>query len=191
MFNLFNERPLNEYLTEKKEKIYEFIENETESKIEVNTHYLNSIYKNEYINVPHFKFDEIYVEAKEKKINGSPKTVFIFKIPFIGDKELLKLEPDTHIFWTIPVDIETRENGHILCFEIIDNDDDIKVIEDKFKINIKNIRIHLENFSAELEAYNNHLPILIKNKLEDRKNRILKRNEKLKALQKLLTITKY
>ena len=74
MFNLFCERPLSEYLTEKKEQIYEIIESESESNIfEVDAEYIDAIYKNEYINIPQFKFKDIYIEAREKKVEGNPK----------------------------------------------------------------------------------------------------------------------
>lgn len=188
MFRLFDEGQLGDYLNEKRRLVHYLVENEPELTIlKADEYFINHIIEKEYVEVPQFNFEEIYVEDVEKIKNGNPEMIFNFKLSFTGDKELLKLKPTNHINWTIDANVE---KDHVLCFEIIDNDEDITVIKDKFRITVDNIKKQLENFADEVEAYNNQLPVLIGNKLKERKNRIIKRKQKLELLNSLENIEK-
>ena len=144
------------------------------------------------IDVLTIDFENAFVTSYEKNIPAEnfsrdfdvrpgksyPKDVVVYHLPFIGDKQLLRLSPSKRLLWTIPVYL----TDSCLCFEIIAFRENPKDIERDANSNIGNIKNQGGNLVKEVTEYNSNLRQKIKEVFYSRKQKILKKSDMLAAL---------
>jgi len=181
---LFAEKSLSEVIKEKKNWINKLIEEEDESIIlSANDTYISTIKEKEYIDVPEFKFNEF--ELKGTTTQGN-YIVYTFKIPFLGNRESLQLQPSNRLIWDdFNVEVEEMDEVQYLTFKIETDDDSVDELKSKYVTIVNKIKRQLQNFSGEVRPFNDQLEEFIRTSLDERKNRILKIEENIKSLKEI------
>lgn len=126
-----------------------------------------------YISAELFPFDFVVYTGKKYK-----KDVIKYHIPFSGDSYLLRCFPNTHINWSHPVEME----GNEITFEIINFRNDPEEIKNRSNEITNSISQQLGFVQGEVDGFNSRLDSIIRQHLQARKEKILK---KLDILSKL------
>jgi hypothetical protein len=138
------------------------------------------------------KFEEVTISKDEREIpverfprdfyfhsqKKCKRPVIRYHLPFEGDAQLLRLEPNTHYSWSLDVDIEDRN----VCFEIVSFGDDPQEIKREADQILSSIRNQAENVQSEVDSYNKRLPQDADQLFQNRKQIILKSNDLISAL---------
>lgn len=191
---IFGGMALHKYLEQKKTSVFRTIESEKEDYIlNVNeSDYVKYKAENAKIEPLVIHDDQVYASTSEQMIPADRfptsfyvragkcyrKDVFKFHVPFTGDATLLKYIPSTWISWTMNVMVRHQE----FSFDIINFSDDAQAIAKEKDSNIQHIMQQLGNVSREVESYNSNIEDQIRQVVEARKQRILKKSDVLASL---------
>ena len=187
---LFNEGYLRDFLQKKESDLLSEIDSQTEEYIlGVDPHkYKEHLIEKYKIGIPEIKDDEIYVDKSEEKVDVSQdrrraifdrnRPVYIkglkvsYHIPFEGDSRLFKYQ--TSSFTYNPPRADIKENEIII--EVIELDNNTENVKKEFDQNFNEIKKWLDWVKAEIEPFNNSLSDKIEQKIESRKEKLLKDN---------------
>ena len=82
-----------------------------------------------------------------------PKPVFIFHIPFEGNKDLFRCRPSTFMMWSEEIAISNNE----VIFEVINFRDDPELIKKERDDFISKLETQVSNLNNEIRVYNSKL----------------------------------
>lgn len=183
---IFYEQELDQYLESRKRALVGKIESE-------DSDYILNVDADKYVEylVAEFSladfvidFDAIYVTREERMIRAElfppdfnafdgksySKQVITYHIPFRGEEEILRCQPNPHNLMTYEVLIE----DNCICFDVIDfygTADGIKKRADEI---IRTIRTQYGHVKENLEAYEGELPVFARDALKNRQQKLQK-----------------
>ena len=106
-----------------------------------------------------------------------PKPAVTYHLPYTGNEYLLRYTPNPWIDWTTEVFLENQ----CLCFEVFSLLSNIEGVTEDLKKEaqaiIDHIEIQLGHLTDEIKSYNDQLPTTVKQLFQERKQKILDRNQ--------------
>lgn len=137
-------------------------------------------------------FDKMFVSDTEKQIPAEhfpstfnvyrgksyPRQVITYHVPFTGNSQLLKSQPNTHVLWTTEVTL----NGNCVCFDVVNFQDDPEQIKRTADSTLNNIKRQYEYLSTEIRAFNERLESRAREVLQSRKKTLLQQSNVLGSL---------
>ena len=193
---IFAEVELDDYLKEVDLKIEQYVNKDSDNYImNVNeTEFINYIFSKIIINPLQIEFDLMYMSNEERMIlaedfpshrfdvytgESYPRQVFKFHIPFVGDSKLLKYIPNPRLRWSQRI---YSDNSEGFYFEIIECNETAEQIRNEAYSIVSKIRQQLENQNKQIESFNNSIRNKIQNQFICRKEKIIKKNTLLEAI---------
>lgn len=193
-FNIFAEEELRAYLEHHAHAVLSSIEQEKDE-------YLLNVNEDDYVQhkAAAMSLDEvtihdeqIYASSAERMIPANvfpshfyiragesyKKDVITFHLPVSGCLQLLRTMPSRRLMWTMPVDFKQGE----ISFDVISFQDDAGAIASAKDENVKNIMRQLDNVNEEVKQFNAQVESRVRNAVQTRKERILKKTGVLAAL---------
>ena len=106
-----------------------------------------------------------------------PKQAVTYYLPYTGNGDLFRYTPSRRIIWTTEVFLEDQS----LCFEVFSfnskPEDIAKDINEQAEQIINDVKAQLEHLRSEIESYNDQLSARVKEFLQERKQKILEKNQ--------------
>jgi hypothetical protein len=194
-FNLFSEGYLDQYL----KYLHTQIKDETSAVTYRDLNqpdYAQELTEHFLVQSGNFHFDKAFATHYEKEIPAEyhpqaffmhsgvsyKRQVIVYHIPFDGSVELLKYVPNTHLLWAEKVMEERTAEGTNICFEVINfsnNSESLKSALEEFK---QKAGSQLANINAQVQAFNDSLPMYVAECLGARKTELDKKNDVLSSL---------
>ncbi|MFA6376683.1 MAG: toll/interleukin-1 receptor domain-containing protein [Candidatus Paceibacterota bacterium] len=106
------------------------------------------------------------------------KDVFVFYLPFTGDRNILHCVPSTRILWTEEIALE----GNDIVFEIIKFTDDVESVRRKKDDVINFLNSQSGNVNNQIEQYNNSIVKIIAETATNTETQIAKHDDFLAQL---------
>jgi hypothetical protein len=193
-FNIFAEEELRAYLEHHAHAVLSGIEQEKDE-------YLLNVNEDDYmchkimamtleeLTIHH---EQIYASSTERMIPANlfpshffvragesyKKDVITFHLPVSGTLQLLRTMPSKRLLWTMPVDFNQDE----ISFDVICFQDDAGAITNAKDQSVNNIMRQLDNVNEEVKQFNAQVESRVRNAVQTRKERILKKTGVLAAL---------
>lgn len=184
---IFNDVQFHEYIAIKKNNLYSEISSEDRD-IMLNldeTVYSKTLIEKHIIPKLAIDFPQKIVQSNEAEIpiqrdpfRAHRTHIVTYRIPYQGNKELLKIQPTSH-FSSHPV---TDICDEYISFDIIDYNNSYKNVELQANTIIGAIQELYNNLHYNISDYNSSLKNLIIDKIRSRKNEILKQKNLMKSL---------
>ena len=191
---IFAEGELSEFLRQVLEAVTGSISNEMDD-------YLLNVNEDDYVSYKvsearieplEIHEDKIYASSSEQMIPAEyfpsrfnvysgksyKKDVIRFHVPFSGNRDLLKLKPNTYITWTMDIEVSQDE----FRFEIINFSDDSESIVREKDSAIRNIMQQYGYLQSEVGEFNDALEQKIRQAFQSRKSRIIAKSGVLASL---------
>lgn len=192
---IFAESELREYLSGKTNAMVQEIRNESSQQLlNVNeTEYLAYLEQKYAMEPLSLDFERVEADAHEKMIRAEdfpghrwnvrpgqsyPRNVFVYHIPFTGDRELLRLRPSQYLMWSTDVQVVRNE----VQFEIIQWGDDAQVIKGQAEQIIGNIRQNIGFMRDDIQRFNADIARTAREIYQSRKQEHLNRMGMLENL---------
>ena len=193
-FKVFGEHELSGYLSGIKDYIQSLIKNKSEDYIlNVNeTEYVNSLVGEYSVSPINIDFGDVSVTDYEKQIPAEdfprnfyvrpgesyPKLAVIYHLPYTGNVYLLECYPSTRILFTTEVFLDNQ----CLCFEVVSLTENIEEIKGKAEQILDDLKTQHGYLVSEVDRFNDSLPTVVKQLFQERRQRLLKKNEKVASL---------
>lgn len=194
---VFSDRPLNQYLAERFNKLEAQVQSEADdyilnvNEIEYAEHLANKF----SIDNLELDFEGMFISTDRQEIPAESfpgrgftwnvesgrkylKNVVRYHIPYSGDQELLTCRPSTYSLSEVSVFIDSQE----ICFDIIDFDQGAESIRQAAKSNEKFILQHWERIKVDVSSFNKSLQSKATKAFRSRKEELLKRNDLMASL---------
>lgn len=201
IFKPFTKGYLDDVLRNQLEQITSKVQNEGER-------YLLNIKEEEYIDhliseftidIPIVDFDAITISPTERMIPASRhpsagffmddmdksfnRQVIIYHFPFSGDVNVLDYMPNPRINWTEEFTYnDSPTDGGEINFEVINFTNDSEAIRRQSEQTIGNLKTQLGHIHNQLKGYNNSLRQEITQRVQARKNDLMKKSDFLSQL---------
>lgn len=191
-FNLFKEYNLGANLRQFTSNLQKDIESDLSVKNVSGEDYVADKIKKSTISELTLHVDKISVKQIEADIPGRffpsgfwveqhesfPKPVFIFHIPFDGDRDLFRCHPSTFMMWSEEVTISNNE----VVFEIINFKDDPELIKKERDDFVSKLENQVLNINNEIKTYNSKLEENIRTFYKKAKEKFDKQSDILSQL---------
>jgi hypothetical protein len=193
-FHAFSETRLSDALDQRRLTIESAIKNQPDNYIlNVNEQeYLDHLVS-EYSTEPLLViFDDVYVSTYEAQIPAEwhpnsymarqgqsfPRDIIKYHIPFVGDEQLFKLQPNTHYSYSPIIVIEDS----CVCIDIINFNHSPEEIKQKSDREIDMLKNNIENLNNDLSGFNNSIEQLARRNFTARKKQLMEKNDLIAAL---------
>ena len=199
-FKLFAESKLSDYLKQNGDRIQFLIDQTSDDDIlhKIETENINPIVGKCTVNTINVDFDKKKIGKPYEKLipaelfspirfnvtpgESYPKQAVTYYLPYTGDQDLFRYTPSRRKLWTTEVFFEDQ----YLCFEVFSlysrPEDIAEDIKKKANEIIDFSKTQLENLKSEIDNYNDQLPTVVKQFLEERKQTILDKNKIVELL---------
>ncbi len=193
---IFAERELREFFDSRLEGIRQDVQNKDQNALlNVNeTQYIDYLVNRCTVEplVLDFAKENLRVSQREERIPAEyfprdfhvvpgksyNKFVITYRIPYSGEKMLLKCTPSTRLFWTEEMEVE---DGFI-CFDIINWRDNSEEITRKAEDILGNIHEQYKTVCTEVDGFNRNLESQVRQTVQSRKAQLLKQLNLLSSL---------
>jgi len=191
---IFNEKDLRDYLEDRRQRMLEEIEEEDKNKLlNVNEiEYVMYLVKKYSVDPLDLHYDRLTQSSREETVSteglsarervslGSRSTrqVITLHLPFSGDQELLSCKPPSWMQWTPEVTV----TGDEVRFDIVNWDDDAKVVKGKIQQVLNKIRPRAEDVKGIVNEYNASLESFAQEAVRVRKGVLLQQAKLVEAL---------
>ena len=195
-FRMFRGGDLPDYFARKSDKIQQTIQYKPEDYIRnVNeTEYINYLVEKFTVDPININFEAVFIDAPyEKDIPAErfssfhfsvragesyPKPATIYHLPYSGNEELFQYALSNQLSWGMEVFLHEQ----CLCFEVVSLSGNPEEMREKAEKVISDLKAQLEYLVPELEKFNDRLPTIIKELLQERKQEIFDKDQFIASL---------
>ena len=197
-FKIFAERDLGELLRQRSQDMIDYINGHDENYVltVAEVEFVDHVTVQYMIEPPSLQFDDIYVDTYIKAVPGAPAPslfpqanrpnpytqvetqALVFHIPFTGNAEVLRCRPSTWQMRTWEMIID----GHDLCFELVDLQDDATNLGRQKDEISDTARMNAPTAIREVRQFNDGLRAQVESAFRVRKQLFLKRRNTVAAL---------
>lgn len=157
--------------------------------------YAEHLASNYSLDIPELHFDKVYVDSVERDIPASKfprhdlfyieekyykKEVIIYHLPYTGDIGILQYRPNPWNSSTIEVAVNNKLS--CLLIEVINFYNDPEKIKQAYNQTLHIISGNYEHLRSNCNAYNNDLLFTAKQAIENRRKKLLAKNDLMSSL---------